>query len=45
MNEALSGINEKVDYINAHGTILPVGDMQELHAIREVFKDKDYLQN
>ena len=43
MNEALSGINEKVDYINAHGTSTPVGDMQELHAIREVFKDKEYL--
>jgi 3-oxoacyl-[acyl-carrier-protein] synthase-1 len=43
MNEALSGINEKVDYINAHGTSTPVGDMQELHAIREVFKDKKYL--
>jgi 3-oxoacyl-[acyl-carrier-protein] synthase-1 len=43
MNEAISGINEKVDYINAHGTSTPVGDMQELHAIREVFKDKEYL--
>ena len=36
-------INEKVDYINAHGTSTPVGDMQELHAIREVFENKEYL--
>ena len=43
MNEAIKGINQKVDYINAHGTSTPVGDMQELHAIREVFKNKDYL--
>ena len=43
MNEALSGINQKVDYINAHGTSTPVGDMQELHAIKEVFRHKGYL--
>ncbi len=43
MSEALSGINKKVDYINAHGTSTPVGDMQELHAIKEVFRNKDYL--
>ena len=43
MSQALKGINQKVDYINAHGTSTPVGDMQELHAIREVFKDKNYL--
>jgi 3-oxoacyl-[acyl-carrier-protein] synthase-1 len=43
MSQALKGINEKVDYINAHGTSTPVGDMQELHAIREVFKNYDYL--
>ena len=28
-----------VDYINAHGTSTPVGDMIELQGIREVFKD------
>jgi 3-oxoacyl-[acyl-carrier-protein] synthase-1 len=43
MNGALRGVDQKVDYINAHGTSTPVGDMQELHAIREVFKNKDYL--
>jgi 3-oxoacyl-[acyl-carrier-protein] synthase-1 len=29
-----------VDYINAHGTSTPVGDVQELKAIKEVFGDK-----
>ena len=43
MNQALEGINQKVDYINAHGTSTPVGDMQELHAIREVFRGDEDL--
>ena len=43
MKQALTKTNQKVDYINAHGTSTPVGDMQELHAVREVFKDKGYL--
>ncbi len=34
----LEGINE-VDYINAHGTSTPVGDITELQAIKEVFGD------
>jgi len=29
--------NTKVDYINAHGTSTPAGDMTELRAIQEVF--------
>ena len=43
MKQALANTNQKVYYINAHGTSTPVGDMQELHAVREVFKDYDYL--
>ncbi|MDA9882444.1 beta-ketoacyl-ACP synthase I [Alphaproteobacteria bacterium] len=43
MKQALANTNKKVDYINAHGTSTPVGDMQELHAVRDVFKDYDYL--
>ena len=43
MKQALSNTDQNVDYINAHGTSTPVGDMQELHAVREVFKDYDYL--
>jgi len=38
MKLALTGIgNTPVNYINAHGTSTPVGDITELDAIREVF--------
>ncbi len=37
MQQALENVTGKVDYINAHGTSTPVGDMKELQAIREVF--------
>jgi len=38
MRQALAGLgNTKVDYINAHGTSTPVGDMVELRGVREVF--------
>lgn len=40
MRQALAGLNEPVDYLNAHGTSTPVGDIRELEAIREVFGDK-----
>ena len=43
MKQALINTNKNVDYINAHGTSTPVGDMQELHAVKEVFKNYDYL--
>lgn len=40
MKMAMAGLgSEKVDYINAHGTSTPVGDMVELAAIREAFGD------
>ncbi|WP_455218097.1 beta-ketoacyl synthase N-terminal-like domain-containing protein, partial [Kaarinaea lacus] len=39
MQQALSTVDGKVDYINAHGTSTPVGDTRELTAIREVFGD------
>ena len=37
------GLDRPVDYINAHGTSTPVGDMKELEAVREVFGKRDYL--
>jgi len=38
MRQALATMgNTKIDYINAHGTSTPVGDMVELKAVREVF--------
>ncbi len=41
MEQALSTVPEgsKVNYINAHGTSTPVGDVRELEAIKEVFGD------
>ncbi|WP_290538910.1 beta-ketoacyl-ACP synthase I [Alcanivorax sp.] len=39
MRQALATMDGQVDYINAHGTSTPVGDVAELKAIREVFGD------
>ena len=38
-----NGIDQKVDYINTHGTSTPVGDIKELEAIHEVFSPAGYL--
>ena len=40
MNMALSTSKNKIDYINTHGTSTPVGDITELNAVGEVFKEK-----
>lgn len=37
MQQALSTVDGLPDYINAHGTSTPVGDIQELKAIRDTF--------
>lgn len=36
---------EDVDYINVHGTSTPVGDVSEVKAIKEVFKEHAYKLN
>ncbi|MGE4597164.1 MAG: beta-ketoacyl-ACP synthase II [Methylophilaceae bacterium] len=33
---------DQIDYINAHGTSTPVGDLNETNAIKETFKDSAY---
>ncbi len=40
MQIALSTVDGPIDYINAHGTSTPAGDITELKAIREVFGDR-----
>ncbi|MEY4719324.1 MAG: hypothetical protein RL563_1942 [Pseudomonadota bacterium] len=37
MQQAMATVNDKIDYINAHGTSTPVGDTRELEALRAVF--------
>jgi 3-oxoacyl-[acyl-carrier-protein] synthase-1 len=37
MQQALTTVKTPVDYINAHGTSTPVGDLAELNAVRQVF--------
>ena len=39
MQQALATTDHKIDYINAHGTSTPVGDIKELEALKEVFGD------
>lgn len=40
MREALANVSAPIDYINPHATSTPVGDRQEIAAIREVFGAK-----
>ena len=40
MQQALSTVETPVDYINAHGTSTPAGDVAEMKAVRNVFGEK-----
>ena len=40
MRQALDTVDVNVDYINAHGTSTPIGDIRELQAIKEVFHNE-----
>ncbi len=39
MRQALETVDGPIDYINTHGTSTPVGDMQEVRAMKAVFGD------
>jgi 3-oxoacyl-[acyl-carrier-protein] synthase-1 len=39
MQMALADVDTPIDYINTHGTSTPVGDVRELEALAQVFKD------
>ncbi len=41
MKMAIDGLDQPVDYINAHGTSTPIGDVKELGAIRDVFATRN----
>ena len=43
MEQALATVDGTIDYINAHGTSTPAGDIQELKAVREAFQDRGYV--
>jgi 3-oxoacyl-[acyl-carrier-protein] synthase-1 len=39
MQQAMASVDGTIDYINAHGTSTPVGDIKELEAVKTVFGD------
>ena len=41
MQQALATVDGPVDYINAHGTSTPAGDIQELKAVKEAYAGQD----
>ena len=41
MQQALSTVDGAIDYINAHGTSTPAGDIQELKAVKQAYAQRD----
>tara|TARA_B100000029_G_scaffold492377_1_gene553609 strand:- start:38142 stop:40187 length:2046 start_codon:yes stop_codon:yes gene_type:complete len=39
MKQSLKNFNSKIDYINTHGTSTPIGDIKEIEAMKELFKE------
>ena len=39
MKQSLNGLNLKIDYINTHGTSTPIGDIKEIEAMKDLFKE------
>jgi 3-oxoacyl-[acyl-carrier-protein] synthase-1 len=40
MQQAMATVKGDIDYVNAHGTSTPVGDVTEIQALREVFGNR-----
>ena len=40
MKQAKKTVKGEIDYINSHGTSTPIGDIKELEAIKNIFRDK-----
>ena len=43
MQQALATVDGAVDYINAHGTSTPAGDIQELKAVKEAYANLGHI--
>jgi 3-oxoacyl-[acyl-carrier-protein] synthase-1 len=43
MQQALATVDGDVDYINAHGTSTPAGDIQELKAVRQAYENRNRI--
>ena len=39
MKQSLNSLNLKIDYINTHGTSTPIGDIKEIEAMKDLFKE------
>jgi 3-oxoacyl-[acyl-carrier-protein] synthase-1 len=40
MRQAMQNVDQPIDYLNAHGTSTPIGDIRELEATAEVFGEQ-----